>query len=224
MPNSFNRFQSFVDQNIKIIRNASWILGGVAIVIIIRRTYAIHHFTEIQFIPKSYFRNHAILTGKVTRIDNDGCLHVMHLPLLWRSRIKHLTTPAHCLKVNLTGVELLTAGNDYIKSQLNNSKIKFQLLGTKASDHIEAIVYEDKAWFRRTKSVNEEVISMGLAKVMHVPALSHTKIYNRFIERLVAAEVFASKRKRGIWKEDIDDGVLKKFWSKIKCVSRHAKR
>lgn len=48
------------------------------------------------------------------------------------------------MKVNLTGVELLTAGNDYIKSQLNNSKIKFQLLGTKASDHIEAIVYEDK--------------------------------------------------------------------------------
>ena len=39
--NVLNKFQIFLDNNIRVIRNVVWIIGGIGIVVIIRRTYAV---------------------------------------------------------------------------------------------------------------------------------------------------------------------------------------
>ena len=50
-----------------------------------------NHFTKQASIPDIYFRNHVTLTGKVVKIHSDGCLSVLHLPLLWRARVNYIS-------------------------------------------------------------------------------------------------------------------------------------
>jgi endonuclease YncB( thermonuclease family) len=42
------------------------------------------------------------------------------------------------------------------------------------------------------------------------------KSYNQLIERLVKNEVKAVKKKSGIWKDDVDDGIFNRTWSWFK--------
>ncbi|CAB4019126.1 Hypothetical predicted protein [Paramuricea clavata] len=215
--NILNKFQIFLDNNIQIIRNAVWIIGGIGLVIIVRRTYALHHFTKQSSIPEIYFRNNVTLTGKVVKVHNNGCLGILHLPLLWRARINYISNPdSSLLNVNVTGIELQSGGVDYLNTQLPNQNIKFQLLGKDECDNIESIISQNKGWLRRRSCINEEIISLGFATAKHVPALCDVKAYNLLIERLVKAEVKAVKKKSGIWKDDVNDGIFYRTWSWLK--------
>ena len=53
----------------------------------------LHQFTKRSSIPEIYFRNNVTLTGKVVKVHNNGSLGVLHLPLLWRARIKCISNP-----------------------------------------------------------------------------------------------------------------------------------
>ena len=50
----------------------------------------------------------------------------------------------------------------------------------------------------------------------HIEELSHVKMYNVLIERLVKAETKAVKKRVGIWQEDIQPGVFKRLWLWLK--------
>jgi endonuclease YncB( thermonuclease family) len=73
-----------------------------------------------------------------------------------------------------------------------------------------------QGWLRRKRCINEEIITNGVATAKHVPTLSHVKSYNQLIERLVKNEVKAVKKKSGIWKDDVDDGIFNRTWSWFK--------
>jgi endonuclease YncB( thermonuclease family) len=79
---------------------------------------------------------------------------------------------------------------------------------------IRSLFYQ--GWFRRNSFINEEIISRGFATAKHLPTLSHVKAYNLLIERLVKAEVKAVKKKSGIWKDDVNDGIFYRTWSWLK--------
>ncbi|XP_028393966.1 uncharacterized protein LOC114518213 [Dendronephthya gigantea] len=206
-----NKLQIFLDNNIRFIGNVSWIIGGIGLVVIIRRTYAFHHFTKTSSIPETYFKNNATLTGKVMKVCDNGHLGVLHLPLLWRARIKYITDPS-LLDINISGIELQSGGLEFLNSELASNMIKFQLLGKDESDNIESIVYHNKGWLRRKSCLNEDIVSRGFATSKHVSCLSDVAAYNNLVERLVRVEVRAMKRKSGIWKED-SHGIFQRIWS-----------
>ena len=216
--NILNKFQIFLDNNIRAIRNVVWIISGIGVVVIIRRTYALNHFTKQASIPEIYFKNHVTLTGKVVKIHRGGCLGVLHLPLLWRARINYISNiDSSLLNINITGIELQNGGVDFLNKQLTSQNIKFQLLGKDECDNIESIIYyQKKGWLERKRCMNEEIVINGFAKVKHVPALSHVKAYNQLIEKLVKYEVKAVKKKSGIWKDDVNDGIFNRTWSWLK--------
>lgn len=73
-----------------------------------------------------------------------------------------------------------------------------------------------QGWLRRKSCTNEEIITRGFATAKHVPVLAHVKAYNQLIEKLVRSEVKAVKKKSGIWKDNLNDGYLRRTWSWLK--------
>lgn len=61
-----------------------------------------------------------------------------------RLKFSQLVLDSTLLTVNITGVELRNGGIDYLASLLQDSNIKFKLLGKGNCETIESIVFQNK--------------------------------------------------------------------------------
>uniref|UniRef100_A0A3Q3D3J5 Chromosome 3 open reading frame 33 n=1 Tax=Hippocampus comes TaxID=109280 RepID=A0A3Q3D3J5_HIPCM len=184
------------------------ISGGLAlagVILIARSIKLITKFQAVSEIPARFVENNVSLRGRVHSVKEQS-LQVEHvpisLPLLSPLLTKHKGVPSSPLLVNLAGVDLTADGKLWLqRSVLPTQTVWLQLI-SRQDDTLHCFVTHNKgsSWGR---SVNEQALSLGLARTAPVTGLSpDTRLYWRLHKRLHRAEVKAEKKRLGLWKEE----------------------
>ncbi|KHJ80031.1 hypothetical protein OESDEN_20304 [Oesophagostomum dentatum] len=155
-------------------------------------------FEHVAQIPKEFIRKELQLKGTVREVLPSGELRVEHIPVVkLPSFLGRRRPPKGLLNIRLAGVDLSTAGQQFISKDLRitNKPITFTVI--KSSDDsnnaVDADVTLKKSTFTRT-NLNIEVVRRGYARVpppespRHLKALQTIPAYSRLVSRLLMSE------------------------------------
>ncbi|XP_032230459.2 protein C3orf33 [Nematostella vectensis] len=210
---------NFIDRHLRAIRNLTWLVGGVGIVIIIRRAYVLNWFKSVNSIPDEFIRKGIYLRGEVRGINEDNTLLVSHLPILKTpsykrelSKLSDTTTTKRVeglLPVNIAGIQYREGGNVWLKEYLNGTHVRFVPLRKTPCQQLVCIVHvkkihrmlQIKEGMCGKYCVNEELVRQGLAVTARCKELENHKLYQGLFTRLLKAEVRAEKTGKGVWEK-----------------------
>ncbi|ETN79326.1 hypothetical protein NECAME_09902 [Necator americanus] len=187
-------------------------VGLAGVVLFLRNSRLFARFEHAAQIPEDFVRKELELKGTVREILPSGELRVEHIPIVkLPSFLGRKRPPKGLLNIRLAGVDLSTAGQQFISKDLRlmNKPITFTVIkGTDgASNSIDADVTVKKNTFSRT-NLNIEVVRRGYARVpppespRHLKALQTIPAYSRLVNRLLMSEKVADRRGVGLWERD----------------------
>ncbi|XP_051933514.1 protein C3orf33 homolog isoform X2 [Hippocampus zosterae] len=111
--------------------------------------------------------------------------------------------PSTSLLVNLAGVDLTADGKLWLQRSVLPTQTVWLKLISRQDDTLHCFVTLNKQGSSWRRSVNEQALSLGLARTAPVTGLSpDTRFYWRLHKRLHRAEVKAEKKRLGLWKEE----------------------
>ncbi|XP_011409655.1 PREDICTED: probable endonuclease lcl3 [Amphimedon queenslandica] len=218
----------WIDKNIRLVRLLPWFVGGFGVYLIARNTHMFSHFQSAASIPLNLVRTNHRLTGRVVNFSGDS-LGVWHIPLgHWVLRRKlHPPSNENLLRVSFAGISHndLTKTGKWIEENLYNEKIRFILLDGN-EEQVECIVFKaNKFPFFNTASINESLLTNGLATIRDVPCFhGNTRHHTSFVSRLVKSEKAAKKRGRGMWEGSEHEKWRWKIWRGVKKFFSYFKR
>ncbi|XP_051933513.1 protein C3orf33 homolog isoform X1 [Hippocampus zosterae] len=195
-----------VDDNLTLVRSISGGLALAGVILIARRIKLITKFQAASEIPARFIENNVSLRGIVHSVKEQS-LQVEHvpisLPLLSPLLTKHKGGPSTSLLVNLAGVDLTADGKLWLQRSVLPTQTVWLKLISRQDDTLHCFVTLNKQGSSWRRSVNEQALSLGLARTAPVTGLSpDTRFYWRLHKRLHRAEVKAEKKRLGLWKEE----------------------
>ncbi|KRX56498.1 Uncharacterized protein T09_13813 [Trichinella sp. T9] len=112
------------------------------------------------------------------------------------------------LLIHLAAVNLEESGINWLRHNLPNNYIKFELLCKNEIDNsaVCEVSVKYKTLPMMMKNVNREIVRRGLGQVIdytdneHIKALHMIPRYNRLVQNLLLSESYADKRGVGKWK------------------------
>lgn len=194
-----NGFSRLMDENARLVRTVPYVLATAGVLIIGRSIYACRKFSTLKDIPVGFITNNVRLQGCVRKISSDGVLHVEHIPMIALRLLQH-NPGAPLLPVHVAGVDVLDPGVNWLEKNLHQQHIWFTLVAANKKAGVDCIIKTKKnSIFNMV--VNDELIKHGLGTVVNfeqIPADNDT--YTRLAEKLMALELTAEKRGKGVWK------------------------
>ncbi|XP_003372226.1 putative ribosomal protein S21 [Trichinella spiralis] len=157
-------------------------------------------FKTVNDIPDEFFKKHIRLRGIVSNVDWKGRLVVNHIPIV---KLPFTGNQDSELLIHLAAVNLEESGINWLRHNLSNNYIKFELL---CKNEIDNSAVCDKTLPMMMKNVNREIVRRGLGQVIdytdneHIKALHMIPRYNRLVQNLLLSESYADKRGVGKWK------------------------
>ncbi|XP_061683341.1 protein C3orf33 homolog [Syngnathoides biaculeatus] len=204
--NIVSTVSQLADDNLTLVRSISGGLALAGVIVIARSIKLITKFQSVSEIPTRFIASNVSLRGRVHSVT-DQCLQVDHvpiyLPLLSPLLTKHKGVPTSPLLVKLAGVDLTVEGKLWLRRRVLPSQIVWLKLISRQDDALHCLVAHSTQGSSWGRSVNEEVLRLGLARRAPVAGLSqHSRLYWRLHQRLHRAEVKAEKKRLGLWRED----------------------
>ncbi|KRZ91077.1 Uncharacterized protein T08_7588 [Trichinella sp. T8] len=143
--------------------------------------------------------------GIVSNVDWKGRLVVNHIPIV---KLPFTGNQDSELLIHLAAVNLEESGINWLRHNLPNNYIKFELLCKNEIDNsaVCEVSVKYKTLPMMMKNVNREIVRRGLGQVIdytdneHIKALHMIPRYNRLVQNLLLSESYADKRGVGKWK------------------------
>ncbi|OUC45813.1 hypothetical protein D917_08193 [Trichinella nativa] len=162
-------------------------------------------FKTVNDIPDEFFKKHIRLRGIVSNVDWKGRLVVNHIPIV---KLPFTGNQDSELLIHLAAVNLEESGINWLRHNLPNNYIKFELLCKNEIDNsaVCEVSVKYKTLPMMMKNVNREIVRRGLGQVIdytdneHIKALHIIPRYNRLVQNLLLSESYADKRGVGKWK------------------------
>ncbi|KAL1242529.1 Protein C3orf33 [Trichinella spiralis] len=162
-------------------------------------------FKTVNDIPDEFFKKHIRLRGIVSNVDWKGRLVVNHIPIV---KLPFTGNQDSELLIHLAAVNLEESGINWLRHNLSNNYIKFELLCKNEIDNSAVcdVSVKYKTLPMMMKNVNREIVRRGLGQVIdytdneHIKALHMIPRYNRLVQNLLLSESYADKRGVGKWK------------------------
>ncbi|KRX56499.1 Uncharacterized protein T09_13813 [Trichinella sp. T9] len=162
-------------------------------------------FKTVNDIPDEFFKKHIRLRGIVSNVDWKGRLVVNHIPIV---KLPFTGNQDSELLIHLAAVNLEESGINWLRHNLPNNYIKFELLCKNEIDNsaVCEVSVKYKTLPMMMKNVNREIVRRGLGQVIdytdneHIKALHMIPRYNRLVQNLLLSESYADKRGVGKWK------------------------
>ncbi|KAL6735903.1 hypothetical protein Aduo_006302 [Ancylostoma duodenale] len=187
-----------------IVRGTIVGVGLVGVGLFLRNSRLFARFEHVAQIPKEFVRKELELKGTV----REGLLNI-----------------------RLAGVDLSTAGQQFISKdlRLTNKPITFTVIKNSdgSSNAVDADVTVKKNTFSRT-NLNIEVVRRGYARVpppespRHLKALQTIPAYSRLVSRLLMSEKVADRRGVGLWERDSWVESVQSYPSQVGQIVRGA--
>eukprot|EP00112_Aurelia_sp_Birch-Aquarium-sp1_P000227 Seg1019.2 transcript_id=Seg1019.2/GoldUCD/mRNA.D3Y31 product="Protein C3orf33" protein_id=Seg1019.2/GoldUCD/D3Y31 len=216
-----NKVAEFLDHNIRIVRYTVSVVAVTGVVVILRKTYAFSVFNSIHEIPKNIIERNSTLRGTAQEIVDDRLINLQHLPIFYRdmeSRKRYFGQKSAPFKVAIAGIKPCSGCLEHLQSNIQDRYLKVIPLGI-SENALESIVYLKKGSFRRSICINEDLVLRGLAIVQHDTELSTSNAYLKLSQRLLAAEMRADRKGKGVWKRPSYVQRLKIWWSLVEMPS-----
>ncbi|XP_010146683.1 PREDICTED: protein C3orf33 homolog, partial [Eurypyga helias] len=160
-------------------------------------------FASALDIPVKFIEKNVKLRGKLHHVTEKG-LEVEHIPISipFLASIQRKWQSKGLLLVRLAGVELAPSGMAWLQQELKPKQtLWFQLLG-REDLALECLVLVNKGRFLSV-CLNEEILRQGLGRTARIEGLRHdSRLYWKLHRRLLRAELKASRKNKGIWKEE----------------------
>ncbi|KAH3858440.1 protein C3orf33 homolog [Dreissena polymorpha] len=222
--NILNAFQVFVDSNYRYIQTGLYVIGGISIIYIARTVRTTTVFRHVSDIPEEYVQKQVRLQGQVKKVDDDGVLHVQHVPIL-RIRIPFKKESAiGSLPLHLACIDIGPEGRLWLQQHVQEKTIWFHLMHR--SKHLNHYVLHSKVeipkTFGRNIHVNEELVKKGLCKISQLSDLEGAKGVSTnqnmllYLDRLVKFEHYAASKRLGMWTQS--DKLLKNQSLPLKVI------
>ncbi|KRY84711.1 28S ribosomal protein S21, mitochondrial [Trichinella pseudospiralis] len=162
-------------------------------------------FTTVNDIPDEFAKKHIRLRGIVSNVDWKGRLVVSHIPIV---KLPFTGNQDSEVLIHLAAVNLEESGINWLRHNLLNNYIKFELLCKNEIDNSAVcdVSVKYKTLPMMMKNVNREIVRRGLGQVInytdneHIKALHMIPRYNRLVQNLLLSESYADKRGVGKWK------------------------
>ncbi|XP_061828107.1 protein C3orf33 homolog isoform X1 [Nerophis lumbriciformis] len=204
--NFVSTLSQLADDHLTFVRNISTGLALAGVIVIARSIKLTTKFQAVSEIPARFVERNVSLRGRVHSITEKGIEveHIpIHLPLLSPLLTKHKGVRTAPLLVNLAGVDLTADGTLWLQKSLLPAQTVWLKLISRHDDILHCFVAQSKQGSAWSRSVNEEVLRLGLARRAPIPGLSpNSRLYWRLHKRLHRAEVKAEKKGHGLWKEE----------------------
>ncbi|XP_022085496.1 protein C3orf33-like [Acanthaster planci] len=211
--NRFQRCVDFIDENLRLFRTGVTVTAALGVLLIARSIRVYQRFQSVSDIPEEFVRKNVKLYGRFIEVKEDPVhIVVRHTPILdlqkWPR--KQDRDGLSGLPVHLAGLELQDGCKEYLRGRLTAQvTLRFHVLDVNKENGLDCIVdlVQWKFPFRRT-SLNEELLSQGLAKVTPLPGLLDQRLQTRLTQQLLAAELRAEKKSRGVWLQEREPSRL----------------
>ncbi|XP_008307782.1 protein C3orf33 homolog isoform X2 [Cynoglossus semilaevis] len=191
------------DDHLTLLRNISTGLAIAGVLLISRSIRLLTKFQAASEIPARFIERNVSLRGKVCAVTEKG-LEVEHVPIYLPvlSPLFHKPQDTSALLVHLAGVDLTSEGRTWLLENLSPNQIVWFKLISREDHVLHCLVSQNKVLMWNC-SLNEQVLSLGLARTAPVPSgpsvLTQSRFLWRLHKRLHRAEVSAEKRGRGLW-------------------------
>ncbi|XP_038061416.1 protein C3orf33-like [Patiria miniata] len=203
LANTFQMCTDFIDEHIRLFRTSISVTAAIGLLVIARSIRVYQRFRRVSDIPEEFISKNMKLYGRFVALRKEP-VHVIvqHTPIVnfeWRQ--KRESDSGSGLPVHLAGLELQEGSLEYLQDRLGTQpSLRFHMLCVNEANGLDCIVdlVKWKLPFRRT-SLNEELLRQGLAKVSPLGGLRDHKLQTRLTQRLLAAELRAEKKSRGVW-------------------------
>lgn len=200
-----NKVSEFFDNHIRIVKNAGYVIAGVGVVIIVRRSRLFTKFKSTSEIPEEFIQKRIRLRGIVKNVLPCNTLHIDHVPSmsypaakLFRKFQKYPQTNG-IISLHMAGISLDTLGLDIVMKEIKGKAVWFELLNqTKEDQNDPAVIYVRKYLILR--NYNVFAVKMGYGVAEHLPECYHMKVQQSLQRSLLKAQKNAAIKKRGIWK------------------------
>uniref|UniRef100_A0A3P8WHT5 Uncharacterized protein n=1 Tax=Cynoglossus semilaevis TaxID=244447 RepID=A0A3P8WHT5_CYNSE len=185
-------------------QNISTGLAIAGVLLISRSIRLLTKFQAASEIPARFIERNVSLRGKVCAVTEKG-LEVEHVPIYLPvlSPLFHKPQDTSALLVHLAGVDLTSEGRTWLLENLSPNQIVWFKLISREDHVLHCLVSQNKQVLMWNCSLNEQVLSLGLARTAPVPSgpsvLTQSRFLWRLHKRLHRAEVSAEKRGRGLW-------------------------
>ncbi|XP_071945607.1 protein C3orf33 homolog [Antedon mediterranea] len=189
-----HRLSLFIDKHITTINYSIYFCGGIGICVILYSIRVHKRFTCVSQVPNEFIQKHFKLRGQVQSVHNDHLL-VDHKPIISLTK----STVPKPLKIHLAGVEYNKEGVQFLEEQALKKQVWFRLIQFKGHDGINCTVSTRKSMFK-VFNLNEEILHRGYGKVVPLMGHSSDAFTLRLMQRLLQAEMYAEKKRKGLWK------------------------
>ncbi|XP_030836204.1 uncharacterized protein LOC115922143, partial [Strongylocentrotus purpuratus] len=196
------------------------VTAAIGLLVIARSIRVYQRFRRVSDIPEEFISKNMKLYGRFVALRKEPVhIIVQHTPIVnfeWRQ--KRESDSGSGLPVHLAGLELQEGSLEYLQDRLGaQPSLRFHMLCVNEANgprlrcrprEMEGALSKpirpntQSLPFRRT-SLNEELLRQGLAKVSPLGGLRDHKLQTRLTQRLLAAELRAEKKSRGV----VDSGA-----------------
>ncbi|KRY52218.1 Uncharacterized protein T03_12366 [Trichinella britovi] len=191
--------------NVEVQRTIVASIGLSGLYFFCRSIRLFSFFKTVNDIPDEFFKKHIRLRGIVSNVDWKGRLVVNHIPIV---KLPFTGNQDSELLIHLAAVNLEESGINWLRHNLPNNYIKFELLCKNEIDNsaVCEVSVKYKTLPMMMKNVNREIVRRGLGQVIdytdneHIKALHMIPRYNRLVQNLLLSESYADKRGVGKWK------------------------
>ncbi|KAJ7995375.1 hypothetical protein DPEC_G00243910 [Dallia pectoralis] len=202
--NIISSISQFVDDHLTIFRNISTGLAIAGVVVISRSITLLTRFRTASEVPALFIEKHVVLRGRVHAVAEKD-LKVEHVPIyvpLLSRFLDKRDGGVSPLAVRLAGVELTPQGKAWLEQHLNTAQMVWLKLISREDEALHCLVSVSRGQVR-SLCVNEEVLRLGLARIVPVYGLQYDSRFQlQLHKRLLRAQVKAEQKRRGMWKED----------------------
>ncbi|XP_039249110.2 protein C3orf33-like [Styela clava] len=201
-----NKASEFFDKHIRIVKNAGYVIAGIGVFMIVRRSRLFTKFNAASDIPKDFIQKRIKLRGIVQNVCTNNTLHIEHIPsmsypaaTIVRRFQKQLDNNG-LISLDMAGVSMNDVGIDLVRGEIEGKAVWFELLNHVEKDqNAPAVIYRRK--YAILRNYNIYVVKMGYGAVDNVPNCYHLKVQQSLQRSLLKAQKKAAIKKRGIWKD-----------------------
>ncbi|KAM6414193.1 protein C3orf33 homolog [Rhynochetos jubatus] len=197
------RLSEWADAHLSLLRNLSTGMAVAGVLVLARSVRMTTKFASAFDIPVKFIEKNVKLRGRLHHVTEKG-LEVEHIPISipFLASLQRKWQSKGLLLVRLAGVELAPSGMAWLQQELKPKQtLWFQLLG-REDLALECLVLVNKGRFLST-CLNEEILRQGLGRTARIEGLHHeSRLYWKLHRRLLRAELKASRKNKGIWKEE----------------------
>ncbi|NXY85920.1 CC033 protein, partial [Alcedo cyanopectus] len=206
---ALSRLSEWADAHLGLLRSLSTGMAVAGVLVLARSVRLTTQFTSALDIPVEFVKKNVKLRGKFQQVTERG-LEVEHIPISipFTAWIQRKWQSRGVLLVRLAGVELAPSGLAWLQQELKPQQVVwFQLLG-REDMVLECLVLVSKGGFL-SRCLNEEILRQGLGRAARIEGLHHqAPLYWKLHRRLLRAELEASRKQRGIWREERAPGSM----------------